>query len=79
MIVGAGRKFMGKWMLQENQNAPSKLISTKYTRPQTFFKMKGSYSLSVQYYKKSIKIKTSKANVIYAKMHKVATFFTQKL
>ena len=44
-----------------------------------FFKINGSYSLSVQYYKKSIKIKTFKANVIYAKMHKVATFFTQKL
>ena len=50
-----------------------------YTTTNFFFKMKGSYSLSVQYYKKSIKIKTSKANVIYAKMHKVATFFTQKL
>ena len=48
-----------------------------YTTPN--FLMNGSYSLSVQYYKKSIKIKTSKANVIYAKMHKVATFFTQKL
>ena len=45
-----------------------------YTTPN--FLMNGSYSLSVQYYKKSIKIKTY---VIYAKMHKVATFFTQKL
>ena len=58
---------------------PSKLISTKYTLHHKLFKMNGTYSLSVQYYKKSIKIKTSKANVIYAKMHKVATFFTQKL
>ena len=48
-----------------------------YTTPN--FLMNGSYSLSVQCYKKSIKIKTFKANVIYAKMHKVATFFTQKL
>ena len=69
----------GSWKKIRNQNAPSNLISTKYTRPQTFIKINGSYSLSVQYYKKSIKIKTFKANVIYAKMHKVATFFTQKL